>query len=169
MKIAGIALPSSDPVFLVFVAFHVFVALICVISGAVAMLSTKQAGRHPAFGTIYYWSLAAVFASATVLSIMRWPEDNHLFVLGALAFAAASAGRMARRRQWANWLPQHITGMGSSYILMLVAFYVDNGKSLPLWKDLPVWTYWTLPPLIGVSIILWALVRHPLMQRVRGI
>ena len=26
--------------------------------------------------------------------------------------------------------------MGLSYILLLTAFYVDNGKSLPLWKDL---------------------------------
>jgi hypothetical protein len=27
--------------------------------------------------------------------------------------------------------------MGLSYILMLIAFYVDNGKQLPLWKDQP--------------------------------
>jgi len=27
--------------------------------------------------------------------------------------------------------------MGLSYILMLTAFYVDNGKKLPVWRDLP--------------------------------
>jgi hypothetical protein len=35
------------------------------------MLSPKAPGRHPAFGTIYYWCLAVVFASATALAIMR--------------------------------------------------------------------------------------------------
>jgi hypothetical protein len=31
--------------------------------------------------------------------------------------------------------------MGLSYILMLIAFYVDNGKQLPLWKNLPHFMY----------------------------
>jgi len=30
-----------------------------------------------------------------------------------------------------------MTGMSLSYVLMLIAFYVDNGKQLPIWKDLP--------------------------------
>jgi hypothetical protein len=60
---------------------------------------------------------------------MRWTESYHLFFLGALSFAAASIGRSARRRRWRNWLVGfHITGMGLSYILLLTAFYVDNGK-----------------------------------------
>ncbi len=33
---------------------------------------------------------------------------------------------------------------------MLTAFYVDNGKSLPLWQDLPATlTYWLLPSAVG--------------------
>jgi hypothetical protein len=31
--------------------------------------------------------------------------------------------------------------MGLSYVLMLIAFYVDNGKQLPIWKDLPHFGY----------------------------
>jgi len=31
--------------------------------------------------------------------------------------------------------------MGVSYIVLLTAFYVDNGKSLPLWKELPPISY----------------------------
>jgi hypothetical protein len=34
--------------------------------------------------------------------------------------------------------------MGLSYILLLTVFYVDNGKSLPLWKELSPITYWLL-------------------------
>jgi hypothetical protein len=67
--------------------------------------------------------------------VVRWAENYHLFFLGALSLTAASVARTALRRRWRNWVGLHITGMGSSYILMLTAFYVDNGKHLPLWKN----------------------------------
>ena len=54
----------------------------------------------------------------------------------------------------------HIVGMGVSYIAMLTAFYVDNGKSLPIWRDLPPITYWLLPSAVGVPLIVWALSRY---------
>ena len=73
--IAGIEIPSTDLVFLSIVAVHVLLGIVAVVSGAVAMLSAKAPGRHPRFGTIYYWSIVAIFVSATVLSIMRWAED----------------------------------------------------------------------------------------------
>jgi uncharacterized membrane protein len=162
--IAGIVIPSDSPSFLTFVGLHVLVALACVITGVVAMLSNKRPGQHPMFGTIYYWCLSAVFASATVLSAIRWADDYHLFILGMLSFAAATVGRTARRRRWRNWARLHITGMGTSYILLLVAFYVDNGKNLPLWKELPPIAYWLIPTMLGVPLVVRALLRHPLAQ-----
>jgi hypothetical protein len=131
-------------------------------------LSNKRPGQHPMFGTIYYWCLSAVFASATVLSAMRWADDYHLFILGMLSFAAATVGRTARRRRWRNWARLHITGMGTSYILLLVAFYVDNGKNLPLWKELPPIAYWLIPIMLGVPLVVRALLRHPLAQHPQG-
>jgi hypothetical protein len=83
-----------------------------------------------------------VFESA--LAAVRWDEDYHLFILGVLAFAAASLGREAPRRRLLSWVRLHIAGMGLSYILLLTVFYVDNGKSLPLWKELSPITYWLL-------------------------
>src|SRR5687768_6570551 len=127
--VAGIPIPSTNPIFLAVVGVHVLLGLICVVAGAVAMLSPKRSGRHPTFGTIYYWNLVAVFVTATGLSVVRWAEDYHLFILGLSALIAASLGRTARRRRWARWVPVHISGMGLSYILLLTAFYVDNGKS----------------------------------------
>ena len=162
--ISGLAIPSTDPLFLSLVALHIALGLVCVIAGAVAMLSRKEPGRHPSAGAIYFWSLAGVSASAAVLAAMRWDEDFHLFILGALAFASAFVGRRARRRRWSGWVRVHIAAMGSSYILLLTAFYVDNGKQLPLWRDLPPWTYWTVPALLGLPIIVWALLRHRLVQ-----
>ena len=42
---------------------------------------------------------------------------------------------------------------------MLTAFYVDNGKTLPLWREFPVIAFWILPSAIGVPLILYALLR----------
>jgi uncharacterized membrane protein len=163
--VAGIPIPSTSPAFLTVVGLHVLVGLLCVVAGAIAMLSPKRSGRHPTFGSIYYWSLVAVFVSATALSMVRWAEDYHLFVLGALAMACATLGRTARRRRWGGWVRLHITGMGLSYILLLTAFYVDNGKSLPLWKELSPIAYWLLPLAVGLPLIIHALLRHPLVRR----
>ena len=98
--IGGIPLPSDTPLFLTFVALHVAAGLTCVLAGVLAMLSRKQPGRHPLAGSDYYCALAWVFVTMTLLSISRWAEDYHLFALGALSFAAATVGRMARRRRW---------------------------------------------------------------------
>jgi hypothetical protein len=59
----------------------------------------------------------------------------------------------------------HITGMGTSYVLLLTAFYVDNGKQLPVWKDLPHFTYWLLPLVVGILLIVRALLLHPLARQ----
>jgi hypothetical protein len=161
---AGLIIPSSDPIFLSVIALHIPLGVTAAVSGVLAMLSRKAHGRHPRFGTLYFWSTAAIFVSAGALSIMRWREDYHLFVLGALCFIAALVGRSARRRRFPGWARVHITAMGSSYVLLLTAFYVDNGKQLPLWRDLPVWSYWLLPAVIGVPLILRALVSHPIAR-----
>lgn len=162
--VLGIPIPSSSPLFLSIVAIHVAAGLVCTVAGIGAMLSPKRAGRHPYAGTVYYWSLVAVFLSMAALSILRWPANTHLFVLGILSFGAGAVGRMARRRLWRRWLPVHITGMAVSYILLLTAFYVDNGPHLPLWSSLPPLAYWVGPSLVGIPILVWALLRHTKMR-----
>ena len=158
--VLGIPIPSSSPVFLSIVAVHVAAGLVCAVAGLVAMLAPKAAGRHPATGTIYYWSLVVVFLTMTGLSILRWPHNTHLFILGILSLGAAVVGRRARRLLWRHWLPVHIAGMAVSYILLLTAFYVDNGPHLPLWRSLPPLALWLLPSLVGLPLLIWALRRH---------
>jgi len=162
VTVAGIELSSDAPLFLTALGFHVLAGMACVGSGALAMLSRKQPGRHPRFGTIYYWCLAVVFLSSSVLSALRWTEDYPLFILGALAFAAASIGRTARRRRRPGWARIHIAGMGVSYIVLLTAFYVATGNQLPFWRDLSPVVYWVLPSLIGVPFIVYALSKYRL-------
>lgn len=160
MKIIGFDLQSNSPVFLAVLAVHVPIGLAAVVTGAIAMLSEKHRGRHTRLGTTYYRCLAVLVGTSALLAGMRWSEDYYLFILGALAFAAAFVGRVARRLRWEMPVDLHIVGMGTSYIVMLTAFYVDNGKNLPLWRDLPPIAYWLLPSMFGVPLIVRALFRY---------
>jgi hypothetical protein len=148
--------------FNLFLAFHICAGLTCVITGVVAMLSKKQRGRHPRFGTVYYVALLFVFVTATGMVVMRWSQDYHLFIIGSVAYGAGSVGYAARKIRWRGWIHWHISGMGMSYVALFTGFYVDNGPNLPLWRLLPHLTYWLLPSAIGVPLILRALgiLRH---------
>ena len=169
ITVLGIEIPSTDPIFLaVVLGIHIPLGLACVVVGAVAMLSKKGRGRHSTFGTVYCWCLLALFASVTFLSMMRWAENYHLFILGTLSFASAWFGHAAIRRCWPHWVKLHIMGMGLSYVLMLIAFYVDNGKQLPLWRDLPHFMYWLLPLAVGLPLIVRTMLWHPLARQSRS-
>jgi hypothetical protein len=165
--VAGFVIPSSDPLFLAIVAVHVLLGVASATTGLIAMLSVKAPGRHPRFGTAYFWFLSLLFVTATALSAMRWAHTYHLFILGAFSLLTAIIGREARRRRLRGWERLHIGGMGSSYVLMLIAFYVDNGRQLPPLNQLPHWTYWALPTMVGVPIIIGAMLRHPLVRHRR--
>ena len=74
------------------------------------------------------------------------------FLIGAVAFTAATIGVQHRRRHRPGDTG-HIVGMGIAYVAMLTAFYVDNGPHLPLWDRLPTLAFWLLPTAIGAPII----------------
>jgi hypothetical protein len=163
--IGGIVIPSTDPAFLaVVIGVHIPLGVVCVLVGASAMMSEKRRGRHSTFGTVYYWCLLALFTSATFLSVMRWSENYHLFILGAASFACAWFGHSTLRWRWRHRVRLHIAGMSMSYVFMLIAFYVDNGKQLPVWRNLPHVMYWLLPLAIAMPLIVRALLWHPLVR-----
>jgi hypothetical protein len=164
IEVAGIPIPSDSPAFLAVLGVHVLAGLACVLAGLGAMVARKGPGRHPQFGTVYYRGLVIVWATMAGLAAVRWAEDYHLFVLGTLALAAAVAARRAVRRQH---IRLHLIGMGLSYVLLLTAFYVDNGAHLPLWRELPPLAYWLVPGAVGLPIIVVALRRHPLARTER--
>jgi hypothetical protein len=151
--------------FSVLLVFHVFAGMTCVASGAIAALSPKRRGRHPTLGLVYFWGLAVVFVTSTGMSALRWSEDAYLFVLGTLAFGCALLGYTARTQRWRGWTTAHVLGMGGSYVVLLTAFYVDNGPRLPVWKELPTVAFWIVPTLIGAPIVTRALMRHTNARR----
>jgi len=146
--------------FSVLLLVHVPAGLVCVVTGAVAMLSRKRSGRHPRFGKVYFWRLAVVCLSAAGMAVLRWHQDAYLFYLGALAFGAGSIGYAARKQQWPGWMTFHIAGLSLSYIVLLTAFYVDNGPRLPLWNRLPTIAFWLGPSIVGLPLLARVLLRH---------
>jgi uncharacterized membrane protein len=164
ITIAGIPIPSASPIFLVVVAIHIVAGLTAVITGIVAMLSDKGPGRHPSFGLWYYRSVVLTSITMAVLSAMRWAHDYHLFILGAFALTAVVVGRQMAPSRSGGRIRLHVTAMGLSYVLLLTAFYVDNGPNLPLWRRLPHLTYWVLPILVGAPLIVRVLLTHPVVQ-----
>ena len=162
--ISGLPIPSTSPIFLALVAIHVTVGIVCEVAGLIAMFAPKKRGRHPRAGTVYFWGLMVVCATMAVLAAMRWPADNHLLVLGILSAASAVIGRIARRHLWPKWARWHLFGMSGSYMLMLTAFFVDNGPHLPFWRHFPAFAFWLMPALIGVPIVLYVVRRHPLLR-----
>ena len=158
--IAGIPIPFHNPVLLAILAVHVAAGLAGVISGILAMVNKKGPGRHSSFGLLYYRCLLVMFVTALILAVTRSTEDYYLAIFAILAFAAASQGRAALHGDRRFRIKMHISGMGLSYTLMLAAFYMDNGKNLPLWRDLPAFSYWMAPGAIGAALILYALVKY---------
>jgi hypothetical protein len=156
-RIFGDQVGSTAPVFLAFLAVHVLAGLTAVVTGAIAALARKGSPRHVRAGRWYYRAITVVFATATILAALRWRQDYYLFIIGTVAFTAATLGYQHRRRQRPGHTG-HIVGMGTAYVAMLTAFYVDNGPHLPLWDRLPTLTFWLLPSAIGAPIIARAVI-----------
>ncbi len=151
VNVLGLEIPRAGMLFYAVLAVHVPAGLAAVVLGAGAALTRKGSRRHIRLGLLYFWTLCLVFTTALVLALMRWHEDYHLAIIGAIAFTAACVGHLRPNRHRPGHAP-HILGMSISYLMMLVAFYVDNGPQLPLWNRLPHVMYWLLPILVGAPL-----------------
>jgi hypothetical protein len=158
VRVFGHQVGSGGPVFLAFLAVHVLAGLTAVATGAAAALVRKGSPRHIRAGRWFYRAITVVFITATALAAMRWRQDYYLFIIGAVAFGAATAGYQHRRRHRPGDTG-HIVGMGAAYVAMLTAFYVDNGPRLPLLGHLPVLAFWLVPSAIGAPVIARAVMR----------
>jgi hypothetical protein len=158
-EIFGLPIPDAGPIFATALVVHIVSGLTAVTTGALAAAARKRAGRHPRAGRVYLCALGGIVATATIMAIIRWRDDAHLFAIAVIAFGLGLYGYRARRRHRPGWPPHHAIGMGGSYIALLTGFYVDNGPFLPLWNQLPHITYWLLPSVLGVPLIWLALDR----------
>jgi hypothetical protein len=167
-RILGDQVGSTAPVFLAFLAVHIVAGLTAVITGAIAAVTRKGSPWHVRAGRWFYRAITVLFLTAAALTILRWRQDYHLLMIGAVAFTAATIGYLHRRRHRPGDTG-HILGMGIGYVAMLTAFYVDNGPHLPLWDRLPPLAFWFLPGVVGAPVITRAvLVRRREQGRAGG-
>ena len=138
------------------IATHVVAGLTAVVAGALAMLATKGGPRHRLAGMVYLVAVAILALTGIVLALEELAVRRHLLILGLVTSALAAIGYTMRPRRSRRRRAPHLLAMGISYIVMLTAFYVDNGPRLPLWWRLPTWMLWILPSLIGVVPLLRA-------------
>lgn len=122
-RVFGDQVGSTAPLFLAFLAVHVLAGLTAAVTGAIAALAQKGSARHIRAGRWYYRAITVVFATATILAVMRWRQDYDLFIIGSVAFTATTIGYQHRRRNRPGDTG-HIAGMGTAYVAMLTAFYV---------------------------------------------
>lgn len=142
------------------IATHVAAGLGALVAGAMAMFTAKGSVRHRRSGLAYLFALAALVLTGSVLAFAEWSSRRHLFILGSVALALGAMGYLERWRRHRGWRSRHLLAMGASYVVMLTAFYVDNGPRLPLWWRLPAWALWLLPSLVGAPLIARAWRRH---------
>ena len=158
----GIPIPSDNKVFLTIIVIHIVLGMMCVVSGLVAMLSSKYHPTHPKAGKVYFAGIVLIFISVVPLSIMRWPHNNNLLILGTLSFMSAYTGKKLANFKSPKRSRLHTVCMGLSYIFLLTAFYVDNGKNLPFWRQFSTMFFYIFPAAVGLPIIVYFFFKHPL-------
>jgi hypothetical protein len=168
VEIGGLEVPDAGPVFLTALAFHIAAGSTAVVAGAVTALSRKRAGRHPRAGRVFLSGVAVVFVTATVMAVIRWEHNAHLFAVAVVTFGLATTGLWVRRRRPRRWRAWHGAAMSGAYVALLTGFYVDNGPQLPLWDRLPPVTFWFLPAAVGIPLTWWALRRNHAIGRPRA-
>ena len=151
-RILGDQVGSTAPVFLAFLAVHVLAGLTAVVTGAAAAWRAKAAR-----GTSGRAAGTTGRSPSSLAPRPSWPRcaGGRITTCSSLArsaFAAATVGYQHRRRHRPGDTG-HIAGMGTAYVAMLTAFYVDNGPHLPLWDHLPALAFWLLPSAIGAPVI----------------
>ena len=141
---------------LLFISLHIPTGLVALTAGIVAMRSRKGDWWHRMAGDAYLIAIAIIAGSAAGLVSTRGPQFNHLLLFAAVAVTLAYGGYFMRRINQGV----HISGMGLSYVVMVTAFYVDNGPKLPFWNQFPDIVFWVGPIAIGLPIIILALWRR---------
>src|SRR5258708_35333374 len=96
-RILGTAVGSTAPLFLAVLAVHGLAGLTAVLTGAAAALRRKGSQRHVRSGRWFYRAITVVFATAAALTAMRWRQDYHLLLIGAVAFPPRGPGWRRRR------------------------------------------------------------------------
>jgi hypothetical protein len=113
-EIFGLPIPSAGLAFATALVIHILSGLTAVTAGALAATALKRPGCHPRAGRVYLWALGGIVATATIMAIIRWYEDAHLFGVAVIALGLGLYSYRASRRHRPGWPTHHAAGMGGS-------------------------------------------------------
>ncbi len=136
----------------VFLIVHVASGVVALVLGPLALLAAWR--QLPSFGRLrdaYHWTVLAVCATATVVSVLDWARLWWLVPIAALSYGLALAGYLGSRRHWPLWMRAH--GWGGSYIALVTALLVVSARGV---SGVLEAVAWILPAAIGVPLIVRA-------------
>lgn len=95
----------------VLLVIHIVSGLLALLTGAVAIFSTKGKGLHLKAGRFYFWAMTAVFITALIIAGFRY--NRFLFMIAFLSYYSVFAGVRAlklkklhksQQPSWFDWL-----------------------------------------------------------------
>jgi hypothetical protein len=134
-------------------ALHIAAGCLCLLSGAIAILSKKRRGRHTIAGELYHGGFVAILVTSVTMAILHWSTSAYLFYIGIFSYSLAAVGYFARKRRIRGWLGVHIGGMLGSYIAIITAVLVVNAPHTPLLSGIPILWLWFAPTIVGTPLI----------------
>ncbi|TAE24643.1 MAG: hypothetical protein EAZ92_13205 [Candidatus Kapaibacterium sp.] len=118
-----------ETIFNIFLAVHVAGGAVSLLSGAAAMIAAKGKRVHRQAGSVYYWAMAAVCASALVLSVLH--PKQFLFYVAIFSFYLCFTGKRILRMKslgtkatMQDWCGLGLAGVAG------IAMLVRGGMSL---------------------------------------
>jgi hypothetical protein len=134
----------------VFLSVHVASGVVALVLGPLALLAARRQQQR-SFGLLrdaYYWTVLAVCASATAVSVLAWARLWWLVPIAALSYGLALAGHLGNRHNWPAWVRAH--GWGGSYIALVTALMVVAARGVSAVLEAAAWL---LPAAIGTPLI----------------
>ena len=118
----------------IFLALHIAGGTSSLIAGAIAMAAPKGKRVHNLAGRTYYWSMAAVCASAVVMCILK--PQQFLFYVAIFSFYLAFTGeRMTKRKRPSDaaavqdWAAAILAALAGTVLLVRGGMLLAGGTS----------------------------------------
>ena len=134
---------------------HIVSGFTVLLLGLVAMSAQKKPGVHTRAGEMYHGSILVTCLLASALSFLDWDRIWWFLPIAVGSYAFGFVGYLAAKVRWKNWLRWHVSGQGGSYIAMTTALLVVNWQAITGTPGVRSPLAWTLPTLIGATMITW--------------
>ena len=121
----------------ILLVIHILFGTVALLSAAVAAISTKGEKLHRFSGSVYFWSMTAIFVTAISMSVIT--HNIFLFLVAVFSFYLAFAGmRFAKNRKGLptlfDWLGVgSMIASGIGMLLLSLLYYLsDNTQYIVL-------------------------------------